>query len=170
MNTNEGIKRGNSRTKLYQTLFISLNYRLQTELNVHPLINFFLLRDNQFTSVGLHSTIVLKTQVHSNTPCWGLKNLKKKTKKKRENYHNAEIKAQSISSSFFSSTLWKNLNIYSSRPNFKWTPYVEANWANVAMFSLFQNIPVFGEHLYYAKVITAIASFSDSKFLFQQKL
>ena len=38
------------------------------------------------------------------------------------------------------------------------------------MFSLFQNIPVFGEHLYYAKVITAIASFSDSKFLFQQKL
>ena len=73
MNTNEGIKRGNSRTKLYQTLFISLNYRLQTELNVHPLINFFLLRDNQFTSVGLHSTIVLKTQVHSNTPCWGLK-------------------------------------------------------------------------------------------------
>ena len=82
MNTNEGIKRGNSRTKLYQTLFISLNYRLQTELNVHPLINFFLLRDNQFTSVGLHSTIVLKTQVHSNTPCWGLKNLKKKLKKK----------------------------------------------------------------------------------------
>ena len=133
MNTNEGIKRGNSQTKLYQTLFISLNYRLQTELNVHPLINFFLLRDNQFTSVGLHSTIVLKTQVHSNTPCWGLKNLKKKLKKKRENYHNAEIKAQSRSSSFFSSTLWKNLNIYSSRPNFKWTPYVEANWANVAI-------------------------------------
>ena len=46
------------------------------------LLIFFFLRDNQFTSVGLHSTIVLKTQVHSNTPCWGLKNLKKKTKKK----------------------------------------------------------------------------------------
>ena len=34
------------------------------------------------------------------------------------------------------------------------------------MFSLFQNIPVFGEHHYYAEVITAIASFSDSKFIF----
>ena len=32
------------------------------------------------------------------------------------------------------------------------------------LFSLFQNIPVFGEHLYYADVITAIASFSDSNF------
>ena len=34
------------------------------------------------------------------------------------------------------------------------------------LFSLFQNIPVFGEHLYYADVITAIASFSDSNFFF----
>ena len=34
------------------------------------------------------------------------------------------------------------------------------------LFSLFQNIPVFGEHLYYADVITAIASFSDSIFFF----
>ena len=74
--------RGSKEEILEQTLFISLNYRLQTELNVHSLINFFLLRDNQFTSVGLHSTIVLKTQVHSNTPCWGLKNLKKKLEKK----------------------------------------------------------------------------------------
>ena len=34
------------------------------------------------------------------------------------------------------------------------------------LFSLFQNIPVFGEHFYYADVITAIASFSDSNFFF----
>ena len=34
------------------------------------------------------------------------------------------------------------------------------------LFSLFQNIPVFGEHLNYADVITAIASFSDSNFFF----
>ena len=44
-----------------------------------------------------------------------------------------------------------------------------ANWAN-DMFPLFQNIPVFGEHLYFPEVFTAIASFSDLKFLFQQKL
>ena len=31
------------------------------------------------------------------------------------------------------------------------------------LFSLFENIPAFGEHLYYADVITAIVSFSDSK-------
>ena len=36
------------------------------------------------------------------------------------------------------------------------------------LFSLFQNIPVFGEHLYYADVITAIASFSDSNFFFSE--
>ena len=34
------------------------------------------------------------------------------------------------------------------------------------LFSLFQNIPVFGEHLYYADVITAIACFSDSNVFF----
>ena len=34
------------------------------------------------------------------------------------------------------------------------------------LFSLFENIPAFGEHLYYADVITAIVSFSDSKKIF----
>ena len=72
MMSNKGIKR----EKSYIHIF-----KLQTELNVHKVVNFFVLRDNQFTSVGLQSTIVLYTQEHSNTPCWGIKNLKKKLKK-----------------------------------------------------------------------------------------
>ena len=36
------------------------------------------------------------------------------------------------------------------------------------LFSLFENIPAFGEHLYYADVITAIVSFSDSKKFFSR--
>ena len=34
------------------------------------------------------------------------------------------------------------------------------------LFPLFENITAFGEHLYYADVITAIVSFSDSKKIF----
>ena len=95
--SNKGIKRENSYIHIF---------KLQTELNMHKLVNFFVLPDNQFTSVGLQSTIVLYTQEHSNTPCRGIKNLEKKTEKNtRENYHSAEIKAQSRSSSVFSSTL-----------------------------------------------------------------
>ena len=97
MMSNKGIKR----EKSYIHIF-----KLQTELNVHKVVNFFVLRDNQFTSVGLQSTIVLYTQEHSNTPWWGIKNLKKKTEKNtRQNYPSAEIKAQSRSSPVFSSTL-----------------------------------------------------------------
>ena len=85
-------------------IFIYLNYRLSWICT--NLLIFFVLPDNQFTSVGLQSTIVLYTQEHSNTPCRGIKNLEKKTEKNsRENYHSAEIKAQSRSSSVFSSTL-----------------------------------------------------------------
>ena len=163
MMSNKGIKR----EKSYIHIF-----KLQTELNVHKVVNFFVLRDNQFTSVGLQSTIVLYTQEHSNTPCWGIKNLKKKTEKNtRENYPSAEIKAQSRSSPVLSSTLKKKTWIF-----LRADPILNGHLRcgklgqRSDMFSLFQNIPVFGEHLYYAEVITAIASFSDLKFLFQQKL
>ena len=45
------------------------------------LLIFFFFCDNQFTSVGFQSTIVLCTQEHSNTPCRGLKKTEKKPKK-----------------------------------------------------------------------------------------
>ena len=81
MMSNKWIKRGNSQKKPYQTLFIYLNYSLQTELNVDPIVNFFFFCDNQFTYVGFQSTIVLCTQEHRNTPCRGLKKTEKKSKK-----------------------------------------------------------------------------------------
>ena len=124
MMSNKGIKRENS-------------YIWNTDwAECAPTYLFFLLRDDQFTSVGFQSTIVLYTQEHSNTLCWGIKT-KQNKKNTRENYHSAEIKAQSRSSSVFSSTSWKNLNTPSSRPNFKWTPYVTRTWAKVAIFFLY---------------------------------
>ena len=85
-------------------IFIYLKYRL-SRMCTHLFPVFFLLRDDQFTSVGFQSTIVLYTQEHSNTLCWGIKTKQNKTNT-RENYHSTEIKTQSRSSSVFSSTLW----------------------------------------------------------------
>ena len=117
MMSNKGIKR----EKSYIHIF-----KLQTELNVHKVVNFFVLRDNQFTSVGLQSTIVLYTQEHSNTPCRGIKNLKKKNWKKYpwKLSQRRNKSTEQIFSRFQLNLIKKNLNISSSRSNFKWTPKV----------------------------------------------
>ena len=76
----------------------------------------FLLRDNQFCL----STIVLYTQEHSNTPCWGIKKQKK---------YQLKLSQRRDKSTVF--------NIPSSRPNFKWTPYVKRTCAKVVIFFLY---------------------------------
>ena len=108
--SNKWIKRENSYIHIF---------KLQTELNMHKLVNFFVLRDNQFTSVGLQSTIVLYTQEHSNTPCRGIKNLKKKNWKKYP-WKLSQRRNKSTEQIFFrfQLNLIKNLNISSSRSNF----------------------------------------------------
>ena len=55
-----------------------------------PTYLFFLLRDDQFTSVGFQSTIVLYTQEHSNTLCWGIKTKKYPWKLSQHRDKNAE--------------------------------------------------------------------------------
>ena len=99
MNTNDE-QQGDQKRKLIYSYIWNTDWA-----ECAPTYLFFLLRDDQFTSVGFQSTIVLYTQEHSNTLCWGIKT-KQNKKNTRENYHSTEIKTQSRSSSVFSSTLW----------------------------------------------------------------
>ena len=93
MMSNKGIKRENSYIHIF---------KLQTELNVHPLIYFSFVR----WSIYFCRVPVNHSPLHARTQQYALLRNKKNKQNTRENYHSAEIKAQSRSSSVFSSTLW----------------------------------------------------------------
>ena len=106
--SNKWIKRENSYIHIF---------KLQTELNMHKLVIFFVLPDNQFTSVGLQSTIE-----HARTQQYALSRNKKSEKKNWKKYpwKLSQRRNKSTEQIFFrfQLNLIKNLNISSSRSNF----------------------------------------------------
>ena len=156
MNTNDE-QQGDQKRKLIYSYIWNTDWA-----ECAPTYLFFLLRDDQFTSVGFQSTIVLYTQEHSNTLCWGIKTKKYPWKVSQHRDKNAE-------QIFFRFQLDFMIKPEYSfkQTQFQMDTLCDAHLGQSRdLFSLFENIPAFGEHLYYADVITAIVSFSDSKNIF----